>query len=155
MTHRCEPPPELRDVNGRHWVRWASLPPGKEYIAFWSADEQVWDGDTPWLNRDSGRQCLYIAPVASPEEVEALRAQLARCETACFDVQRDNITMRAENALLRNALSALASQSLGMIAVSDSTRHIVTAALAATEQAAIRARGGGSMKRWLPVSDQR
>ena len=111
MTDRCEPLPELRDRDGWHWIVWTpddNPEPYNPSATWWDSDAQSWCPDIP--NTDAPRvlaQYRYLFPVATPAEVEALRAErdalradLQRCENACFDVQRDNVTLRARVAVL-------------------------------------------------------
>jgi hypothetical protein len=75
MSARCEPPEELRGVDGWHWVRWHAYAPGDEFIAYWQADNGLngaWDIDSAHINRDGGRKYLYIGSVATPDTVRAL-----------------------------------------------------------------------------------
>lgn len=70
---RCEPPVELRDVDGLHVI----LPIGEDAIfAEWRADQQVWrviGGDWKWEPADLGvARYRYIAPIPSPAAVAAL-----------------------------------------------------------------------------------
>ena len=132
MTDRCEPPPELLGVSGWHWL---ALRNNADECWQWRGKRNCWatGGQRMSAIAAASYGYSYIAPVTRPEEVAALRAQLARCETACFDVQRDNITMRAENARLREALAALMSQFGGTIAVSDSDPRAVQARAALEE----------------------
>lgn len=99
MSDKCEPPPELRGVDGWHWLS----------VIGWPEAPYRWSGDLGrWADVSMGYESAmayregyrYLAPVTLPAEVEALRAELKRCEAACFDVQADNITLRAEVARL-------------------------------------------------------
>ena len=133
---RCEPPPELRERDGWHWVE---TPAKTRHIARWFSAhkpdiEPLWVSEhlahatTGWAAKEWGWR--YIAPVATPAEVDALRAEadewkrlctiaepgvaalraeLQRCEAACFDVQRDNIALRARVAELEAALKDITS----------------------------------------------
>jgi len=84
MTDRCEPPEELRGVDGWHWVKCCD--DGKQFIARWSAAphsglEPLWarygESATPaWAAAHWGWR--YIAPVTPPAEAEALRAEKDR-----------------------------------------------------------------------------
>ena len=96
---RCEPPPELRGVDGWHWVEAPAIK--QLFIRRWWRARGKWC----WADMDDRtlRSFHYLTPVTPPAEVEAIRAELNRCETACFDVQADNITLRAEVARLTAA----------------------------------------------------
>ena len=68
---RCEPPVHLREVDGWHWVQ----------IADWPAtvNRWVWDaheGIGFWHPHISERT-RYVSPVATPDELTRLRAELA------------------------------------------------------------------------------
>lgn len=76
MSARCEPPEELRGVDGWHWL---ITPDGKEIIGRWhlNGDGETWLWAMPggaagaaWAARKGFR---YLAPVATPAEVAALR----------------------------------------------------------------------------------
>jgi hypothetical protein len=113
MSERCEPPPELRRVDGWHWLTRGEAKPFAEH---WQPDRAGQDSEwglgyfSPSAAHAAGYR--YMAPVASPEEVAALRA---------------------ENARLRAALAALMSQFGGTIAVSDSDPRAVQARAALEE----------------------
>ena len=75
---RCEPPPELRDVDGWHWVKCGDDDPE---VVRWQHD-----GGGIWcMGTGSPRPAYayslgwrYLAPVSTPAEVDALRADLER-----------------------------------------------------------------------------
>ena len=79
MSDRCEPPPELRGVDGWHWVH----DTGTEVhgVACWESKQQSWltmPGTEMWYCTplEAGRYAWrYLSPVATPAEVEALRAE--------------------------------------------------------------------------------
>jgi len=76
MSARCEPPEELRGVDGWHWVQ----------IADWPAtvNRWVWDaheGIGFWHPHISERT-RYVSPVATPDELTRLRAELAAAREA-------------------------------------------------------------------------
>ncbi len=133
MTDRCEPPPELRGVDGWHWVEAPSIK--MIFVRRWWRARGEWC----WADMDERtlRSFRYHSPVATPAEVaalrterdaavenaamyfrvgseelaamtaerNALRAGLQRCEDACFDVQRDNATLRARVAVTAEPMS--------------------------------------------------
>lgn len=74
---RCEPPEEWRDRDGWHWV---SMRGWKETPLLWMADEQRWSkGNQSWSSEHAAYDdWRYHSPVATPAEVEALRAELER-----------------------------------------------------------------------------
>ena len=67
MTKKCEPPPELRGVDGWHWLH-------KNCPVFWIADQGKWD----WGNDEFRApehvpaSYHYIGPVTPPATVAAL-----------------------------------------------------------------------------------
>lgn len=89
MSDRCEPPEHLRGVDGWHWVQ---PPVGNPHLARWHAAERldveplwtsthhVYSGTPRYAVREWGWR--YIAPVATPAEVETLRARVERLEGA-------------------------------------------------------------------------
>lgn len=76
---RCEPPPELRGVDGWHWVQ---APVGEPHLARWHAAERddveplwtsthhVYAGTPRYAVREWGWR--YLAPVTPPATVTAL-----------------------------------------------------------------------------------
>jgi hypothetical protein len=75
MSARCEPPEELWNKDGFHWVE---APDGKLRILRWLCR----DGATTrgWPMSAAGYR--YITPVATPTEVAALRAEVERLRGA-------------------------------------------------------------------------
>ena len=72
MTDRCEPPPELRDRDGWHWVE---APHGKNKPWFWWADAEGWETHTPNPIDAGKRGWRYVSPALIPAEAAALRAE--------------------------------------------------------------------------------
>jgi hypothetical protein len=80
VTDRCEPPPELREFGVWHWLEYRE--------PFYTLAR--WDYDGWWMPEDQNvcqpegmnEHWRYIAPVASPEEVAALRAEVERLRMA-------------------------------------------------------------------------
>lgn len=121
MSDRCEPPPELRGVDGWHWVQRTSDPP---VVLWWVPGIQGFDGR--WLTY-GGNQLLpfsmaedgwrYVAPVATPDEVEALRAERDAARTAAA-VARGHVaandvviaTLRARVSKMEGALRGIAGR---------------------------------------------
>ncbi len=66
----CIPPPELADRDGWHWLDI----PGSLSVAFWSRGLWLRYGHGP-LNVEGATRnnWRYVAPVATPEEVAAMR----------------------------------------------------------------------------------
>lgn len=86
---RCEPPPELRGVDGWHWVDNGREPP---FPRFFEASDRD-DMEPVWLRPGSDLTATpawaakhwrwrYIAPVATSAEVAALRAEVERLREA-------------------------------------------------------------------------
>ena len=118
MSARCEPPEELRGVDGWHWLthpKWGEWP--TRYSAschagvwpIWQCPDSNWT--TPAAHREGWR---YLATVATPAEVDALRAEASEW---CQKVQlcEDRIhKLRAELAAARNEIARLATQAAAM-----------------------------------------
>ncbi len=71
MDDRCLPPPALADRDGWHWLTGPYDPmPG-----WWDSDEKWWVVGDNCLVPESAHKdgWRYVAPVAPPEEVAALR----------------------------------------------------------------------------------
>ena len=70
--NRCEPPPEMRDVDGWHWLH-------KDCPVFWIADQGEWDwGNDEFLAPEHVPASYhYIGPVTPPATVSALVEALA------------------------------------------------------------------------------
>lgn len=109
MSARCEPPEELRGVDGWHWLH-------DDCPVFWIADQGEWD----WGNDefrppdDMPAGYRYLAPVTPHHEVDALRAEASEW---CQKVQlcEDRIhKLRAELAAARNEIARLATQAAAM-----------------------------------------
>jgi len=78
MSVRCEPPEELRGVDGWHWLT-------EHNPVLWIADWQDWEwGEDDWVTPEAAYRYgyRYLAPVATPAEVAALRAELKRLREA-------------------------------------------------------------------------
>lgn len=88
MSARCEPPEELRDVDGWHWLT------GHNPV-LWIADLEEWEwGEDDWVTPEAAYRYgyRYLAPVATHAEVPvATHAEVA--------------ALRAEVERLREALS--------------------------------------------------
>ena len=120
MSDRCEPPEELRGVDGWHWLHhpgWGEWP--ARYSApchagvwpIWQCPDSNWT--TPAAHREGWR---YLAPVTPPAEVDALRAEASEwCQKA--QLFEDRITrLRAELAAAREALKDAAAHLFGAAA---------------------------------------
>jgi hypothetical protein len=78
MSARCEPREELRDVDGWHWLT-------EHNPVLWIADRQEWEwGEDDWVTPGAAYRYgyRYLAPVATPAEVERLRAEMKRLKEA-------------------------------------------------------------------------
>ena len=110
MNNRCEPPEELRGVDGWHWLthpKWGEWP--TRYSAschagvwpIWQCPDSNWT--TPAAHREGWR---YLATVATPAEVDALQAEASEwCQKAQLFEDRIH-KLRAELAAAREALRA-------------------------------------------------
>ena len=84
MTDRCEPPEELRGVDGWHWVQHGSVAPPTmaswEMPEWWPETGGAWRiGSHLYMPKPAHQKgWRYLAPVTPPAEVEALRAELER-----------------------------------------------------------------------------
>lgn len=68
MSDRCEPPEELRGVDGWHWLT-------EHNPVLWIADRQEWEwGEDDWVTPDAAYRYgyRYLAPVTTPAIVRAL-----------------------------------------------------------------------------------
>ena len=107
---RCEPPEELRGRDGWHWVTlFGHTEPAPEK---WLAGIQMWFrlGATyaaPSIAAAAGYR--YIAPVATPAEVDRLHKRVNFLERRDANFVEVNATLRAEVARLRDALEDMAS----------------------------------------------
>jgi hypothetical protein len=78
MSARSEPREELRDVDGWHWLT-------DHNPVLWIADRQEWEwGEDDWVTPEAAYRYgyRYLAPVATPAEVDALRAEVERLRGA-------------------------------------------------------------------------
>ena len=123
---RCEPPPELRSVDGWHWVQDMSGPdpdtyrpvcwqwvgennPGKTLV--WWADGSIFK---PYAAADAGYR--YLAPVTPPAEVERLRAEVERLRAAIAYWVKAADYMRAQQQLEMSDRSASGGEAEYLIA---------------------------------------
>lgn len=78
MSARCEPLEELRGVDGWHWLT-------EHNPVLWIADRQEWQwGEDDWVTPEAAYRYdyRYLAPVATPAEVERLRTEVERLRGA-------------------------------------------------------------------------
>ena len=139
MTDRCEPPPELRGVDGWYWVCGRS---GLTMPAHWYASPR--DGIEPlWRNlftQQTGTpawaaaewEWRYIAPVATPAEVDALRAERDAAISA-FDL----LTARVAEAQGNNVLGQFLIREITLGAVKDNEENTTLRARVAELEAAV------------------
>lgn len=104
---RCEPPPELRSVDGWHWIEDRY---GVRRVMIW-AEEGVWHpggGVAPYSPEDTARYGWhYIAPVATPAEVEALKRERDEIKAAHEELANADYRWAKENATLRERVRGL------------------------------------------------
>jgi|GEM_PF-5923516 len=82
MTDRCEPPPELIEVDGWHWLMFKQDAP---CFAGWEAKKAEWwfpEDQTCCAPSDLSSNWRYLDPVTLPAEVDALRAEVERLRAA-------------------------------------------------------------------------
>lgn len=108
---RCEPGPELRGVDGWHWVQ---APVGEPHLARWHAAERddveplwtsthhVYSGTPRYAVREWGWR--YVTPVTPPAVVAALVEAL---EAIVADAEGDGNTMSVKTANMISASIAL------------------------------------------------
>ena len=80
---RCEPPPELRGVDGLYWLKLSQSE--EPTIGHWFRDGywKAWNtGGSISVETAGAFGYRYIAPVATPAEVDALRAERDKLRTA-------------------------------------------------------------------------
>jgi enamine deaminase RidA (YjgF/YER057c/UK114 family) len=116
-TPKCEPPEELRGVDGWHWVRWFEYPPGDEFTAQWDGDAAEWC--ETHLNGDSGRRYLYVSPALTPAEADALRAERDDWQQAAQVEAAQVNALRARVAVLEEALQSIANHPEAEIVLTD------------------------------------
>jgi hypothetical protein len=87
MSARCEPPEELRGVDGWHWLT-------EHNPVLWIADRQEWEyGEDDWVTPEAAYRYgyRYLAPVATPAEVAALRAEVERLRGALRSIANQKL----------------------------------------------------------------
>jgi len=106
--NRCEPPPELRDRDGWHWLDLVGFTRPAPY--HWIAGHQVWEElglkrPADYIYRDGYR---YLAPVTPPATVAALVEALEEAVKFIADYERMvglhssvGVSIRAALALYR------------------------------------------------------
>ena len=111
MNERCEPPPELRERDGWHWVQ---APVGEPHLARWHAAERgdveplwtsthhVYSGTPRYAVREWGWR--YLVPVTPPATVatlvEVLDDLLADTQHATHDCGDGDCPVRRARAAL-------------------------------------------------------
>jgi hypothetical protein len=103
MSARCEPPEELWNKDGFHWVE---APDGKLRILRWLCR----DGATTrgWPMSAAGYR--YFTPVATPTEVAALRAEVERLRGALDKIARHPWAARNPTASINERVRDMVSQ---------------------------------------------
>lgn len=118
-TPRCEPPPELRDRDGWHWVRQAEFPPtlarwhpseNPDTEPLWTSTGHVYSGTPRYAAREWGYR--YLAPATPPAVVAALVEALEGLTTQAYVMGQHlvyNAPTRDLSAALDAARAALAA----------------------------------------------
>ena len=130
MTDRCEPPPELRGKPGYHLVAGVDNVTGQigEFPAYWTGEGQrpfarMWEA---WgvVHEPDEHGWRYLSPVATPAEVDALRAErdaaIARTAAACANAVEAYDEVRAECDTLRARVAELEGAILWALGEGDS-----------------------------------
>ena len=123
MTGRCEPPPELRGVDGWHWVRAVGpVVSSNTIIMRWGARAQGWWHEEVGMRGHNAEEAAedgwrYLYPALPPAEIAALRAENARLREALEEIAkpldaRDLPALRGEPVSWRRevARAALAKE---------------------------------------------
>ena len=111
MSDRCEPPPELRDRDGWHWVQYGD---DKPTLVAWQ-NEGIWLRVPPadCASRPPHMAYLgyrYLSPVATPAEVAALRAERDAAVSA-YEAAQDTIKVAWQTlGSLRTEMEALRAE---------------------------------------------
>lgn len=129
MSDRCEPPEELRGVDGWHWVEAPAIQ--MCFVRRWWRARGQWC----WADMDERtlRSFRYLAPVATPAEVDALRAEASEwCQKAQLFEDRFH-NLRAEISRLRFVLADI--EMCHVLGVSRAGSEAEQAALYARDQA--------------------
>lgn len=99
---RCEPPEELRGRDGWHWMRNKI---GSDGLAWWCSSRQDWTfagrgkAESPATIAALGY--THIAPVLTPAEAAALRAERNAARTERDDVRRSFANLQVGADALR------------------------------------------------------
>ena len=104
---RCEPPPELRDRDGWHWVQYKQSPMCR---AEWSATEREWffpEDQTHSPVESLSTSWRYLASVTPPATVAVLEAEVADLRKKQGAWEDDARVWQAEAARLRSAVAVL------------------------------------------------
>ena len=125
-TQRCEPPEDLRGVDGWHSI---ALPHaevkrlGIDYaVARWAATTKIWEcmPHTELFYTTSIEAFAfgyrYLAPVTPPADVAALRAERDDWKRLCFIAEPEMAAMRADVAALVEALEKIRAAGCGFSA---------------------------------------
>jgi hypothetical protein len=107
MTDRCEPPEELRGVDGWHWVQlpFVAVPTPMAWMTNPDNDEREWrmPSSPSFVSGESktARTWRYLAPVTRPAEVDALRAKAEELKRAREQARAERDAYADANAILR------------------------------------------------------
>lgn len=110
---RCEPPPGLRSVDGWHWVQlpFVSVPTPIAWMLNPDNQDREWKmpSSPAFVSGESktAQTWHYLAPAATPAEVDALRAEVMRASTECADAMAQVVALRAHVARMEEALEDL------------------------------------------------
>ena len=141
-TPRCEPPRELRGVDGWHW-----LDGDRPIVARWYAASdyagECWRINATQYSGEGAHKRGYrhIAPVTPPAEVDALRLALENMERDMLHEHQDAVDQYARAATLRATVArlvvALEESDAALVDwIADAAHETLTAAIA-------RAKGDG------------
>jgi hypothetical protein len=111
MSARCEPLEQFRWKEGRHWLRLGTDDDYLDTVAFWGQQHWTWGGrqrDPEEVHKSGWR---YLAPVATPTEVAALRAEVERLKGALHKIATSDLPdQRADIRLQGYARAALTQE---------------------------------------------
>ncbi len=112
---KCEPPTELRGVDGWHWI-------SEHSPVCWIADQQGWDwGEDDYVTPDAAYRYgyRYLAPVATPATVRALVESLEALNVAIPAVLDAADIDAAVTVFMVRAVSPTGSRELAQRSLAD------------------------------------
>ena len=110
MSDRCEPPEELRGVGGLHWVQWPEGPPQLlrwRYVPKIGAFGWTLSAHSTTAEGATNASWRYLAPVATPAEVAALRAERDAARAQAAITRGEQILIEKAIAILRARVDRL------------------------------------------------